>query len=326
MRILLFLYVALCLTACSSKQYYTPSNIEAEVQPLALTSPLAIQKSGGITLENGAVLTRAGISSYKLERGCVFLNENEDNILMLCDETLRILDKQSGIKQNLSYPHKPIAASMNGEILALVLADNTLLLQNVHTEQILFSQKQPSVSAISDINANPYFLRDLVIFPTLDGALVIVDYNRLQIVRNIVVGNASQFNNVSFLDVFNNRLFAATKFRLIAVSPEYISTQDVNVREVLVLRDRVYIFTTDGEVLLCDMNLNIQKRIKFSFAHFLAVAVGQELAILEKRGYIIALEPDFESFRVYQITRDIQMPTFGDSKALYFGEYYIKIP
>ena len=325
MRILLFL-CALLLSACSNKQYYTPSTIEAEVQPLSLASPLAVEKSGGITLENGAVLTRAGISSYKLERGCAFLSENEENALALCGEELQILGKQSGAKRRLSYAHKPLAASMNGTILALVLADNTLLLQDSNTEQILFSQKQPSVSAISDTNANPYFLRDLVIFPTLDGALVIVDHSRLQVVRNVVVGNAPQFNNVSFLDVFNNRLFAATKFRLIAVSPEYISTQDVNVREVLVLRDRVYIFTTDGEVLLCDMNLNIQKRIKFSFAHFLAVAVGQELAILEKRGYVIALEPDFESYRVYEITRDVQMPTFGDTKALYFGEYYIKIP
>lgn len=325
MRLLLFL-CALFLSACSNKQYYTPSTIKAEVQPLTLTSPLMVEKSGGITLENGAVLTRAGISSYKLEHGCVFLNENEENVLALCGEELQILGKQSGAKQRLSYTHKPLAASMNGAILALVLADNTLLLQDTNTEQILFSQKQPNVSAISDTNANPYFLRDLVIFPTLDGALVIVDYTRLQIVRNVVVGNAPQFNNVSFLDVFNNRLFAATKFRLIAVSPEYISTQDVNVREVLVLRDRVYIFTTDGEVLLCDTNLNIQKRIKFSFAHFLAVAVGQELAILEKRGYVIALEPDLESFRVYQITQDIQMPTFGDTKALYFGAYYIKIP
>ncbi|MDE7216507.1 MAG: hypothetical protein K2N20_00240 [Helicobacter sp.] len=325
MRILLFL-CALFLSACSNKQYYTPSTIEAEVQPLSLASPLAVEKSGGITLENGAVLTREGISSYKLERGCAFLSESEEYVLAICGEELQILNTQSGAKRRLGYAHKPLAASMNGSILALVLADNTLLLQDANTEQILFSQKQPSVHAISDINANPYFLRDLVIFPTLDGALVIVDYTRLQIVRNVVVGNAPQFNNVSFLDVFNNRLFAATKFRLIAVSPEYISTQDVNVREVLVLRDRVYIFTTDGEVLLCDMNLNIQKRIKFSFAHFLAVAVGQELAILEKRGYVIALLPDFESFRVYQITRDVQMPTFGDTKALYFGEYYIKIP
>lgn len=326
MRILFFALCMLFLAACNNKQYYTPSQIEADVQPLRLDFPLVAEKSGGVTLANGAVLSRAGISSYKLERGCVFLNESENHVLSLCDESLQIFHKETGDKQTFEYPKLPLAASLNGEILAVVLGDNTLLLQNIRTQQTLFSQKQPNVTAISNKNANPYFLRDLVIFPTLDGALVIVDQNRLEVVRNVVVGNAPQFNNVSFLDVFNNRLFAATKFRVIAVSPEYISTQDVNVREVLVLRDRIYIFTTDGEVLLCDVNLNIQKRIKFSFAHFLSVAVGQELAILENRGYVIALEPDFESFRVYRITTDIQMPTFGDTQAVYFGKYYIKIP
>lgn len=296
------------------------------MQPFELDSPLMVDKSGGVTLEDGRVITKDGISAYKIPTDCAFLNENAQHIIVVCEDSLRILDREAQQVQQIHYSQKPLAASLDNDILAIVLADNTIMLQDVLSQQILFSQKQPNISAITNKNANPYFLRDLVIFPTLDGAVVIVDKTKLEVLRKVVVSNATQFNNVIFLDIFNNRLIAATKFRVIAVSPEYISTQNANVREILVLRDRIYVFTTDGEVLLCDINLNVQKRIKFSFAHFLSVGIGEDIALLEKRGYVIALDVDFESFRVYKITETMQLPSFGDTQALYFGKYYIKFP
>ncbi|RAX58940.1 hypothetical protein CCZ01_01750 [Helicobacter monodelphidis] len=332
-RIIFLCFTAIFFVACNSRQYYTPEITEGEIEPLRISSALKTANRNGITLESGQILTADGILEFPiLPKQCSFLNQKDDLSIAVCEEgkkstqaNLVIFDTQQNELFSASYEHRPLAATLDKDLLALVLADNTLIIQNIKNRQTLFSQKESSVMTFTSITASPVFTRDLIVFPLLDGALMIVDKRNYKIVRKIPVGNDENFNNVSFLDLYNNRLIAATKSRMITVSPEFVNTYDVNLRQILVLSDRIYLFTAEGEVLLSDFDLNIKKRIKFPFAHFLGVNFGTDIYILEKRGYLIALNPDFVEFRTYKIPGGIDLPVFGAKKALYFGQSYIKI-
>ncbi len=324
-------FLCFFLIACSSKQYYTPESIDAEISPLRAQYSLLKQTSAGATLEQGKFITPLGISEQSIPKECTYINQDETFILAFCAhqttkiEHLLVKNKNDYTEKYFEYDYKPISASINKNTLAVVLADNSFVIQDFNSRKILMHQKESSIDSINFMHANPYFLRDLIILPMMNGSLFIVDRTRLQIVRKIAISNARHFNNISFLDVFNNRLIAASKFRVVSISPEFISTQDINLRDIIVLRDRIYLLSAEGEVIWCDYDLNIIKRIKFPFAHFLTASIKDELVVLEKRGYIIAIEPDLSSYKVYKLTRDIEYPMYANGEAIYFGNFYIQI-
>lgn len=173
--------------------------------------------------------------------------------------------------------------------------------------------------------AAPYFLSGLVLFPTLDGKVVIIDKTSGKIIRDVVISSERFFNNVIFLDVLGDRLVAATAKRVISINPQSTVFLDADVKDVILLENRVFVFTKDGRIVLTDADLKVLKERKFLFATFSGVIHGEFVYVVEKNGYMIATDLDLITTNVYELPSDIDAKMFTTKDTIYFDDRYFKL-
>jgi len=165
----------------------------------------------------------------------------------------------------------------------------------------------------------------LIIFPSLDGKLIIVGAKSGKIIKNVVVGDEKFFGNIIYLNVLGNRLVAATKKRVISINPKSMGILDVDVKDVVVHKNRIFVFTKDGTVILCDADLKVLKRKKFPFAVFAGAIYGNFIYMIERGGYLIASDADLISTNVYKMPENIDSFLYFTKDNLYYKDKYFKL-
>ncbi|WP_104722560.1 PQQ-binding-like beta-propeller repeat protein [Helicobacter mesocricetorum] len=330
-----FSFVGYCLLAafimgCGSKFYFNPKKEEikgsiAYTKPIG--SPIVFITRNGATLKNGQFITKNGeIPKVFLPKNARYLNESEDYYLATNNlKELILIHKDTKEYRYLHFDSNPVSASMQNNLIALVFDNNTLSIFDVQTNKNLYKLENPPAPTNDTLIASPYFLGDIIILPTLDGKLAIIDKINMKMVRNIVVNGDKHFNNVIFLEAIDNRMVAATPKRIISVNPSVINTFEANIKDVLFVGDRIFLFTSEGEVILTDRDLNETKRIKFPFAHFTGANHGQKISILETRGYMINMEDDLSDYEIIKIPSKIKNPVFSGIRKTFINDSYFEI-
>ncbi|NOX16111.1 MAG: hypothetical protein GXP61_08835 [Epsilonproteobacteria bacterium] len=313
---------------CGTKrQYFEPKVVSYAISyDGTLPSEIIDVTRGGATLKNGEVITKDGLKNIKLPAGYTFLGD--DNGKYLATSTcgnLIVVDNNSKIIYHRKFDTQVATASIKGSKIALILSSNRSLLINIKSNKEILNSKQDDVYALDSRIAAPYFLNTLVIFPTLDGKLLIVDSKSGKIIRNVVVGNEKFFGNIIYLDVLANRLVAATKKRVISISTKSMVVLDEDVKDVIVLKNRVFIFTKDGTVILANADLKVLKKRKFPFAVFAGAIYGDFIYMIERGGYLIATDVDLISTNVYKMPDNIDSYLFFTKNALYYKNKYFKL-
>ncbi len=316
------------LSGCSSKRYFEPKEVAGAISfDGDIPAPITDVLRDGATLSNGMFVSKDGLEKYKLKKGWLFLNKADGKYIVAsrCGE-LEVVDAAS---KEMLYAktfkmRSPIAASIKGSILALVFDNDSLMVIDTRNDTVLYESTQSPGIANDTKIANPYFLGRLVIFPTLDGKLVVVDPRNGKELRTLVAGTQTNFNNVIFLDVINDNLIAATPNKIIAVSPTYTSSLDLEISDVLYVAGRVYILTKDGRIVLTDENLNILKTRKYPFAHFVGAIYGEYIYIIEKEGYIIAVDKDLRASNIFEFPTSVSGYIFcAKDKVFYDDKYFV---
>lgn len=328
MKNLLLLFVSLfLLSACSSKSKYEPIKVDATLKYDAnMKTQLRNVSRDGATYENGMLVTKKrGLLKNKLEKDFRFVYDSGHSVLAAREDgTVRVLANGETRFEN-KFEFALSAGAIKGNLLALVFSNNTLALYDMKVKKELYSEALEPTFANDSRLANPIFLNDLVIFPTLDGRLLIMDSVKKIILRDVAISDKELFNNVLFLDEKNNVLVAATATKVIAINPKNINTKRIDVKDILYDTNALYIFTKTGKILLTDLNLDVKKEIKFPFAMFSAVMGTDKLYVVEKSGYLIEIDKNLESSKVYELPSEINKPLFTFKNRLFFGQHFIKI-
>lgn len=317
----------LFLTGCSSKHYFEPESVQGDVDVTGfIPSSLEFAQRNGATLNNKRFVSDEGVSAFEIKDEHRFLNSSDSYYFSAapCGE-LDIYDRNGTLSKALTFNREVLNVAENNNYLAAVLADNEILLYDLKTDDYIFRQKEQSAPANDIKVAAPQFLDDLVIFPTLDGKMVIVDIRSGEALRNIAVSSGEFFNNVIFMDIVDDRLVAATQKRAVSVSPEYISTLELDIRDIVFVGDKVYLFSKQGEIVLTDADLHEIRRKKFSFAHFDAAIYGDYVYGIESQGYIVAVDRDLLTSFVYELSSSIDGPVFSSGDRVYFKDYYFEL-
>ena len=328
-KIILSLFILMFIFGgCGTKrQYFTPDSLSGKVSyDGALPAAIIDSVRDGATLENGQLITNKGLSNVILPEGFVYLGENEDRYIATskCGE-VNIIDASKNIVYAQKFDISVASARLRGNLLALVLGSNELVLVDIKSKKELIRLKQDDVFVLDSRIAAPYFLGDLIVFPTLDGKLVIMDEKTLKPIRDVVISNDKFFGNVIYLQVLGNRLVAATKSKVVSINPKSISFLDADVRDVIVLENRIFVFTKDGRVMLTDADLKVLKERKFAFATFSGTIHGDYIYMIEKGGYIIATDLDLISINIYKLPDEIDTNIFTTGDTLYYKNHFFKL-
>ncbi len=308
------------LSACSSKKYFEPEkSLSASFATHALNGKIVDLTRSGATLHDGRYIGKAGESRFALGEGYRYLNENESYVLAGNEEgVLKIIDKSSGEPVRAVAFHIPIiAASIENGLVAYILQDNTFGVYEIEGNRKLLESKSERTLAIDTRAAAPIFVGALVVVPTLDGKLIIVDPHNSENAKAVYISSEENFNNVIYLKRFGNFLVAATPKKLVVLGAGGKREYGANISEVAVGNDALYLFTKEGEIIKLNGALQPMARKKFRFAHYSAAAAfGGKVFALDQKGSLIVLSADLDRYKIYDVG-DVNNPPLIIGKLLY---------
>ncbi len=314
-HLLLFLTLIFIFAGCSSKKYYEPEDTKGNYNSdtVSLKGDIISMNKDGATLNNGQIISKRGLSKIKVPKGYNFLNIS-DNIVI----SSNYKDKVLVDSKEINVSGVVVAATLKDNKLALLYSDNSIELYDINEEKILLKEYFTH-SFVNDTRiANPYYMSNIILFPTLDGKIVVVSQEDNQIIKNIVVDPNGQFNNIIFLDVINDTLVAATANKVISVGDGVLNIKDYSVRDIISHDNFIYIATIDGQIIKTDISLNIINRKKYKFAKFYVLAYGSSLYALESEGYLINISKDFKSDKIYDFDFDNEEKVIAIDNTIYY--------
>jgi len=309
---------------CSSKQYFEPKNISGSYNENKKEVPSEIKtfNADGATLKNYKFITFDGVSKNILPSGYKFLNKVDGKILASNKKGNLLIDTKNNIiffKQNI------IAASIRDNLVALVFEDNSFAIYDLENKKFKFKEYS-KISFTNNIKiANPIFLDDIVLFPSLNGKLVIANSNTFKLVKTISIDPDNQINNVIYLKVIGNTMVAATSNKILILGNDMFSVKSYSINNVVSDDKYIYISTIEGNLVKLNLSLDELASKKFKFAKFYTLGVGKSLYALESQGYLIKIDKNFKSSIVYNFSFDESSKVIAIENMLYFNNSSIKL-
>lgn len=330
-KFLCFLCFAIIIfSACSEKKYFEPNKdlIKGEFGiDSKLDDDILQANKNGAVLENGTLITKEGIFNANLKETYLFLNATSE-IAIVADysnNNIYFLNFDGKILKNFEFEFMPLSASVKGNVMALILANNTAILWDIETNEELFSNKGGSVYAINSKNASPYFLDTSVVLPTLDGKLLVVDLNAYKIAHTITLGSGNYFGNIIYLNVYGENLIVATNNKISTIISGKEFSYAVNVNDIASKDGKIYVLSLEGEVIMLDLLLNELNKKKFPFATLNAIIISDYIYTLESQGFLIKIDPKNFSDEIYKIDIDEYKNSFYTDSVIYYDNRVIKV-
>lgn len=327
MKYLLISLTALFLfTGCSNKKYFEPEDVndELKVEKKDLSDTIKSMNRIGATLEDGTVITQYGVSKFKLPENFDFINlTNEGDVIATNNKNSVLIGKNEILVKNVV-----VAAALKDEKLALVYSDNSIELIDINTKKTLYKEYLQSSLANDSRITNPYFMGNLILFPTLNGKVIIVSSLNNESVKNIAVDPKGQFNNIIFLDVLKDSqtLITATPNKIVSISTKEILAKEYEIRDVIVNGEFVYVATIDGQIIKLTSSLVEVAKKKYQYSKINALAYTDSLYAIESQGYIINIDEEFARDEIYEFDFNNEDRLIVIDNKVYFDEDYITLP
>ncbi|MBA3026984.1 MAG: hypothetical protein FP820_11375 [Sulfurimonas sp.] len=312
---------------CSTKEAYKPLYVDQDWSKYGSSEKEIVDVGLDLAvLEDATLLSKNGPIEVQIEESDRILGSSDGWVLSSNIDgllTLQSIQDKSKIEK-FELKKTIAAASVNGDILAVLFADNDMALYSMASKELLFKE-QGGKSLTADYRiVNPYFMKELVLFPTLDGKVVIINASLKKKLRTVLVSSEDHFNNIIFFNVIDNKIIAASGSKMFSLSQKEVRV-NFEPRDIIFEDKVIYITTKQGEVLALTPDLQIISKIKFPFAHFLGmIAKGDKIYLLEKEGYLIALDKDMYDYSVHEV--DIEDGfVFSAKNAFYISDEYISV-
>ncbi|AXK48181.1 hypothetical protein CRU87_01250 [Aliarcobacter trophiarum LMG 25534] len=324
--ILLSVVVIALFTACSGKKYYEPEETSSniELNKKSMSSSIKSMNKIGATLEDNEIITKKGISSFQLPEGFEFINFTEEGEVIATNYIDKILlgTRERKVKDVV------VAAAKRDEKLALIYSNNSMELIDINTDKTLFKEYLPLSLANDTRVANPIFMGSLILFPTLNGKVLILSSATNEVVRNISVDTDSDFKNIISLEVEqkSESLIVANAHKVVAISARDIISKEYDIRDIIIKNGYIYIATVDGNIIKLTPNLEEVAKRKYKYAKFHALAYGNSLYAVESQGFLINISDDFRNDTVYEFSFDNEKRLIAIDNKVYFNSDYITLP
>lgn len=318
---------AVLFSACSTKEVYEPLYVDKDWEKYENADATIVDKSLNVALlDNSKVLVKDGALDVEIAQAHRVISHSDGWVISASIEgEMTIVSVSDTTKiENFELKKSVAGATINGDTLAVLFADNEIAIYSMSTKKAIFKE-QGSKSLVVDARiVNPYFMNDLVLFSTLDGKVIIVNSKLKKKLRTVIVSSEDNFNNIIYLNVIDNKIIAATSYKILSLAAKEIRVK-YEIRNVVNDDQEMFITTKQGEVISLTPDLQVNAKIKFPFAHFLGmISEGDKLYILEKEGYMIVLDKDMYNYTVHEVDLEDGFVFIAD-KLFYVADEKISI-
>lgn len=320
--------IMLAVTGCSDKEVFKPTQTVVGDWPYEhdLNSTIESSSLNGAILQNGQILYHNTIINTDIDYHHQRLLHVEKKWIILANASGDLtLIKRSNLSKQIVFHLKQMiaAATVHSGMVAVLFASDNKAIYMLKTKQIIFQAPGNTAIAVDNRIVNPYFLNNLVIFPTLDGSLTIVNSTSRSIVKSILVSSKQYFNNVIDFEVEGNNLIASSGYKVLSVE-QGVKRASYDVRDIKYWHNTVYVATKSGDVYALTKTLQEKSKISFPFAHFLGMIVTKKrIYLLLRQGYLISLNKNFKTYKIYDADIDKDGYVYVGNKAFYVdGQYF----
>ena len=324
----LFILSLFIFAGCSSKQYFEPKeDIYVLQEPkYSIGYKITDFNPNGATLEDNLFVSKQGFDGTILPKGYKFLNIDDDTIIA-ADNNKTLLLKDNEKEVYFTFENNIVSASKKGYLLALTFDNNSIMIFDTLYESIRYKEYFQH-SELNDIKiASSVFLESIVLIPTLDGKIVIVDLESYKTVKTINIDPKNDINNIIYLANINESLVAATQNKLFVFSGNRTFTNKMNIKFVVLKDDSIYAATLEGEIIKYNIKLEKLASKKFTFAKFHALSVTENgVYALESQGYMIKLDKNLEKSEIYDYDFDEKEKVLSIGNKIYTEDSYIELP
>ena len=323
-RLVLTLFVTLLLfSGCSSRQYYTPKNTYNANKSVA-PSVVSFSRDGATLLGGKAISSKQELK-LKLDEGYTFINTTSNVAITANREGDCRLYISDGSTKDIKMPKALVAGTVIGNQLVYLLQDNSYGIYDLSQNRIIYNNKSKKALSIDTRIANPMRVDNLVVIPTLDGKLVVLDLKTHKTLKEIYISTESSLNNVIFLGRLGDTLIAATPHNVISISNKGRKEFRQAISEVAIDGKSVFVFTKDGLIAQLDESLRVLADKKFKFAHFSHAGVqGDKLYALDEQGYLIVSNKSLTKHKVYKLP-EVEGYGFVSAGKLYYDGHVIDL-
>ncbi len=308
-------FLAVLFSGCSTKEVFEPKKVENDWEKYDQLKESIVDTSLNIAkLQNNEVLTKNGVLDITLDEDQRVLSLSDGWIISSSIDGYLILTSKddADIQKNFELKKTVASASVQGDTLAVLFADNEMALYSVVSKEILFKEQGANALALNAKIVPPYFMNGLVIFLTLDGKVVVVNEKKRKRLRTVIVSSEDKFNNVIYFNIVDNKIVAATSYKILTMSQKDVRAK-YEIRTLVYDDKNIYVATKQGEIISLNSNLQVNGEIKFPFAHFLGmISKEDKLYILEKEGYLIILDKNMQDYTIYEVDFDDGFVFVGD--------------
>lgn len=315
----LLVVFTLFFSGCFSKQYFEPKHTKWSLNKKIITTPSYIQmkNANGATLEDRRILNKFGVSEFVLPDGYEFLNYTSNDIIAANNQGKLLF---VGEKMSLDLGNNIIAATRQGNLLAIVFADNTIALYDLKLKQYKFKNYLKKVF-VNDIRiASPIFFKNLILFPTLDGKVLVVNNKNFKVIKTLTIDPDNDIRNIILLKTIDDIMIAASPNKLVVLNEGKFLTKEFFIQSYLVDDSYIYIATLDGRLIKYDLKLKKLASKKFKFAKIHGIAIDKEKNIygVEAAGYLIKVSADFSKITIYDFPIESDEMMYIHKSKIYF--------
>ncbi|TKX32643.1 hypothetical protein [Campylobacter aviculae] len=320
----IILFCLFFLYACGTKrQYFEPVHIDGELSYNdSLKANIVDWNLFSAKLDNNGIILKNDIviNDFKLDKNYILLAYQDGEFIEADNNgNLKIYDHNHNETYSYKFDAAVVGIALNGDDLALVLADNSIVFAN-RSLGIKFTQTLTPAPVQDSRVANPVFLDNIIIYPTLDGKIIVLSKNTLKVVKDIVVSAENFFNNIINLSIKNDKIIAATAKRVMVISPTRTIYLNADIKDIALNNNAIFIFEKDGNIIKTDYNLRKLEERKFDFAIFTKATIYNDyLYAFEKTGYLIKCDLNLEDVKVFKLSDAVEELSFIGNGRFYFG-------
>lgn len=319
--------ITILFTACGSKEFYKPKLISGSWENHGRSNVVIkkIAQDAALTEEN-RVLALDVEQKIQISKSDKLISYSDGWVISADIDGNTTLYNLADLNKTEKFNLKRTvaSASVKDDTLAVLFSNNEMALYSISTKLMILKESGDVPIAVNSKIVKPYFKDDLVTFSTLDGKIVIINAKTKKKLRTIVVSGEEQFNNIIYFDIVDNKIIAATGYKILSLAEKEIrATYDI--RSAVSDKENIFITTKQGEVISLTPELKENAKVKFPFAHLLGIVnSGDKLYLLEKSGYVIEVSKNLLEYKVYKVNIDDGY-IFLSGKVFYINNQYIAI-